>query len=260
MTPSPVKQRALELGLDVTDRLADALEVGATLGVVAAYGRIIPVAILDRVPMLNVHFSLLPRWRGAAPVERAVLAGDATTGVCIMDVEEGLDTGGVYARAEVPIGPREGVGELRARLAVLGAELLVTTLAGVEQDGLGALGDPEPQRGEPTYAPKIDPSELELRWDRSAVELDRVVRLGRAHTTFRGRRLGVLEAVPRNEPGGDAPSGGDPPPGTLLGSSVVTGEGSLDLVRVRPPAAGRWTPVPGSGGAAGGRRGARAVG
>ena len=260
MTPSPVKQRALELGLDVTDRLADALEVGATLGVVAAYGRIIPVAILDRVPMLNVHFSLLPRWRGAAPVERAVLAGDATTGVCIMDVEEGLDTGGVYARAEVPIGPREGVGELRARLAVLGAELLVTTLAGVEQDGLGALGDPEPQRGEPTYAPKIDPSELELRWDRSAVELDRVVRLGRAHTTFRGRRLGVLEAVPRNEPGGDVPLTATRRPERCSAapwSPVRDRWTSCGSARRRP---GDGRPCLAPGGAAGGRRGARAVG
>jgi methionyl-tRNA formyltransferase len=98
LTPSPVKAAALELGLPVTDRVDDVLSLtpAPDLGVVVAYGRIIKPHILQAVRMINLHFSLLPRWRGAAPVERAILAGDRTTGVCVMDVEEGLDTGGVH--------------------------------------------------------------------------------------------------------------------------------------------------------------------
>src|SRR6478609_10300108 len=103
LVASPVKQAALDLGLPVTDRIDDALDVGADLGVVVAYGRIIRPHVLDALAMINIHFSLLPRWRGAAPVERAILSGDDVTVVCVMAVEEGLDTGGTYAVAEVPI-------------------------------------------------------------------------------------------------------------------------------------------------------------
>src|SRR5690606_7141689 len=126
--------------------------------------------VLAELPMVNLHFSLLPRWRGAAPVERAILAGDTETGVCVMAVEEGLDTGGVYRRATVPIGPDDTLAELQARLVEVGTQLLVDTL----RDG---LGEPEPQQGEATYADKIDPAELRLDWERPAVELHRVVRL-----------------------------------------------------------------------------------
>ena len=139
--------------------------------------------------MVNLHFSLLPRWRGAAPVERAILAGDPTTGVCVMAVDEGLDTGPVYARRELPVGD-ESLEELRDRLVAVGTTMLVDLLAG----GVGDLPVPVPQSGEPTYAEKLEPDDLELDWDRPAVELARVVRLGRAYTTFRGHRLGVLEA------------------------------------------------------------------
>ncbi|HEY3943393.1 MAG TPA: methionyl-tRNA formyltransferase [Acidimicrobiales bacterium] len=261
-SPSPVKAAAIELGIAVTDRLAALVEAGVELGVVVAYGRIIPVSVLERVPMVNVHFSLLPRWRGAAPVERALLAGDRTTGVCIMEVEEGLDTGGVYARREVAIGARESADQLRGRLATLGAELLVATLEPVRDQGVAGLGTPQPQQGDPTYAAKIDVAELVLRWERPADELDRLVRVGRAHSTFRGQRLGVLEAEPRPvEPGEAAdagrrgpPSGGPREPGTLVGTAVVTGSGNLELLRVQPAggramAASDWLrgvrPVPG---------------
>ena len=105
LVPSPVKRAAIELGLPVSDRVDDVIGVGADLGVVVAYGRIIRPNVLDALAMVNLHFSLLPRWRGAAPVERAILAGDDRTGVCVMAVEEGLDTGGIYALAEVAIGP-----------------------------------------------------------------------------------------------------------------------------------------------------------
>lgn len=115
--PSPVKAAALERGLAVTDDLHAALGVGADLGVVVAYGRIIPRPVLEQLPMVNLHFSALPRWRGAAPLERAILAGDPTTAVDLMAVEEGLDTGGIYAETIVPLGADDTLDELREKLA-----------------------------------------------------------------------------------------------------------------------------------------------
>src|SRR5439155_5015611 len=111
LVPSPVKAAATELGLPVTASIDDVIDAGAELGVVVAYGRIIKPHVLDVLPMVNIHFSLLPRWRGAAPVERAILAGDEVTGVCVMALEEGLDTGPVYAREGRPIGEEETLEE-----------------------------------------------------------------------------------------------------------------------------------------------------
>lgn len=222
LSPSPVKAAALELGLGVTDRVDDVLEVEADLGVVVAFGRLIKPHVLERLPMVNLHFSLLPRWRGAAPVERALLAGDAETGVGVMALEEGLDTGGIYAEERIRIGPEETADELRGRLVAIGTDLLVATL----QKG---LGEPRPQEGEPSYAAKIDPAELELRWERPAVELHRLVRLGRAWTTFRGKRLKVLAARLADTDAG---------PGELDGTVVGTGDGGLELVRVQPEGKG----------------------
>src|SRR5918992_1024742 len=113
---SPVKAAALELGLPVSERVDDVLDVGAELGVVVAYGRIIKPHVFEALPLVNVHFSLLPRWRGAAPVERAILAGDTETGVCLMTIEEELDTGAGYDCVVVPIGPDETADQLRARV------------------------------------------------------------------------------------------------------------------------------------------------
>jgi methionyl-tRNA formyltransferase len=172
--------------------------------------------------MVNVHFSLLPRWRGAAPVERAVLAGDAETGVCLMALEEGLDTGGVYRRVTTLIDDAEPVEVLRARLAELGAAMLVDALT-------HGLGRATPQEGEVTYAAKIDPAELHLDWTQPARQLARVVRLGRAWTLWRGKRLIVTAA---EVTGGDGDVVGTP--GELLGDTVVTGEGRLRLLRVQP--------------------------
>lgn len=217
---SPVKRAAEQLGLPVTDDLRVVGTAGVERGVVVAYGRIVPAAVLDVVPMVNLHFSLLPRWRGAAPVERAILAGDQTTGVCLMALERGLDTGPVYAQEEIAIGPREAVDSLRERLVAVGCRLLVDVLA-------GPLPEPRPQEGEPTYAEKITPADLELHWDRPAGQLARVVRLERAWTTFRGRRLRVLRAeVVAAGPAGD--------PGTLAGDTVATGDGGLRLREVQP--------------------------
>jgi methionyl-tRNA formyltransferase len=190
-SPSPVKAAALELGLPVAHRVDDALGAGAELGVVVAYGALIKPHVLAELPTVNLHFSLLPRWRGAAPVERAILAGDAETGVCVMQIEEGLDTGPVYACERVPIGPHTTAAELRAALVAVGTPLLVETLR-------RGLDEPAPQEGEPVYAAKIEPDDLRLDWSRPADELDRIVRVGGAWTTFRGKRVKVLEATVRD--------------------------------------------------------------
>lgn len=187
-SPSPVKAAATARGIPVAHRVDDLLAVeGLELGVVVAFGQLIRPHVLDAVPMVNLHFSLLPRWRGAAPVERALLAGDEVTGVCLMDVAVGLDTGDVRARVEVPIGPRTTAAELRAELVAVGTRLLVDQLG----HGLGA---PVAQVGEPTYAAKIAPAELRIDWRRPAVEIDRLVRVGGAWTTFRGARVKILAA------------------------------------------------------------------
>jgi methionyl-tRNA formyltransferase len=225
VTPSPVKAAAIELGLPVSHRVDDVLGSGADLGVVVAFGQLIKPHVLAEVPMVNMHFSLLPRWRGAAPVERAVLAGDDETGVCIMAVEEGLDTGGVYALERVRIRPGETADELRARLVAIGTPLLLDVLARPD-----APGEAVPQEGEPTYAAKLSPDELALDWSKPAEELARLPRVGKAWTTFRGRRLLVVaaHAVP-----------GHGEPGTIDGATtdgvtVWAGDGGLALVRVQP--------------------------
>jgi methionyl-tRNA formyltransferase len=222
--PSPVKQAAQELGLDTSDRVDDVLGAGADLGVVVAFGRLIRPHVLAELPMVNVHFSLLPRWRGAAPVERAILAGDERTGVDLMVVEEGLDTGGIYDRAEVAIGPDETADELRSRLAVLGRDLVLDNLA-------RGLGEPRPQEGEPTYAHKIDPAELAVDWSAPAEAIHRLVRVGGAWTTHAGHRLKLWRTAL-------VPTG-------RHDVEVATGDGPVWLVEVQPEgkrrmAAGDW--------------------
>jgi methionyl-tRNA formyltransferase len=232
LTASPVKEAALALGVPVSHSMEGVAEAGVELAVVVAYGRIIPATLLERVPMVNLHFSLLPRWRGAAPVERAILAGDGETGVCLMKVEEGLDTGPVYARWIVPLGDDLDLATLRAELTEVGSALLVESLAG----GVAGLPAPEPQVGEPTIAAKLTVEDLRLRWEEPALQLHRVVRLGRAWTTFRGRRLMILRATAIESQGvpGAGEGGVAGPPGTLAGRSVMTGQGALLLEQVQP--------------------------
>jgi len=175
---------------------------------------------------VNVHFSLLPRWRGAAPVERAMLARDTETGVCIMALEAGLDTGPVYSRTVCTIGSHETAGELRARLVAAGTRLLVETLPAIPTTR------PRPQSGEPTYADKLTVEEFELDWTRPAADLARVVRAGNprpgAWTTDHGTRLKIWRARPLS-------AGIDAPPGTVFGHTrVATGDGALELVEVQP--------------------------
>jgi len=217
LQPTPVKAAALELGLPVSQRVADVVEAGVDLGVVVAFGRIIPSAVLEQVPMVNLHFSLLPRWRGAAPVERAILAGDERTGVDLMAVEEDLDTGGIYRRAEVEIGPDDDLERLRGRLVELGTGLLVDAL----REGLGPA---RPQEGEVTYAAKLEPGERELDWSGRAIDVHRRVRVGGAHTTHRGKRLKVHAT--RVPPVGDGPR-------------VPAADGAVELVEVQPEGKGR---------------------
>ncbi len=229
MSPSPVKAAALERGLRVTEDLEDLRGLDIDLAVVVAFGRIIPTSLLEEIPMVNLHFSLLPRWRGAAPVERALLAGDARTGVCLMEVAEGLDTGDIFDRVEVDISAEDTLGSLRARLVDLGTEMVLRALT-------EGFGEPHPQVGEPVHAAKIDPSELELDWQDSAEHLSRVIRLGGAWTTFRGRRLKVwsARALSRTDLRSGQLAGGQ-----LDGVVVGTGDGALELLEVQLEGRGR---------------------
>jgi methionyl-tRNA formyltransferase len=147
--------------------------LNADIAVVVAYGLILPQAVLDapKQGCLNIHASLLPRWRGAAPIHRAIMAGDAETGICIMQMEAGLDTGPVLLRETTPIGATETTGELHDRLSAMGAALIVQAL-----DQIGDL-TPEPQPDDGvTYAEKIDKAEARIDWTRPAVEVDRQIR------------------------------------------------------------------------------------
>jgi len=200
-TPNPVKAAALELGLPVSHDIDDVSTCGAELGVVVAYGRIIPTHVLDVVPMVNLHFSLLPRWRGAAPVQRAILAGDLETGVCVMQVAEGLDTGGVHDVVRVAIPARATAAELAAELVRVGTEQIVRVLS-------APLPPAVPQSGEPVHAAKITQDDLRIDWRRSADEIDRLVRVGGAWTMFRDRRLKVVHAEPGEDPSGLVPVAG----------------------------------------------------
>ena len=252
--PSPVGAAAVDLGLEVSHDPADLAGCGADCAVVVAFGRLIAPDLLARLPMLNLHFSLLPRWRGAAPVERALLAGDDVTGVCLMALEETLDTGPVYWRHEVPIGPADTASQLRSRLADYGAQRLVMSLQ-------AGLGTPEPQHGEPTYARKLGPEDRHIDWTRPAAYIDRQIRVGGAWTTLDGERFIVRAATlltrgSRRDSTGEAglrvaedrarsrsaqerrPAAGDLEPGTLLGDTVVTPDGLILLESVQPAGRG----------------------
>lgn len=188
LSPSPVKTAALTLGLRVGHRLADLDELDVERGVVVAYGAIIPEALLQRVPMLNVHFSLLPRWRGAAPVQRAILAGDEETGVAIISLEPTLDTGPVHLERRVPVAEKTAE-ELTAELAVVGAAALTEVLGSAQLLEYATV-----QVGEVTYAEKLTKETLHLTPDMTTALARRTVRLGGAFLFVAGKRLGVVSA------------------------------------------------------------------
>jgi len=240
---SAVKQYAQELGLHLmqprslkgADVLAELEALNADLIVVAAYGLLLPRTILDlpRVACVNVHASLLPRWRGAAPIQAAILVGDKQTGISLMQMDEGLDTGGVYSTSPLEIGDKESAGELHDRLAILGGEMLVQHLAEIAE---GKLVPVAQQESAATYAGKIRTDDARLDWSRTATELERVVRaynpVPGAWTTLNGERLKCWRAVACSDNGGD--------PGTVISLSdagvvVACGEGSLCLTEVQRP-------------------------
>ena len=253
LTPSPVGAEAARLGLPVRSparlrhdeaaQLAFA-ELDLEAAVVAAYGLILPQAMLDapRRGCLNIHASLLPRWRGAGPIQAAVLAGDAESGVTIMQMEAGLDTGPMLLREAVPIGPATTAATLHDDLAALGARLILRALA--ERSEPVA----QPKAGV-TYAPKLTRADGRLDWTRTAAELDRQVRgllpWPGAWTELRGETLKVLEAELEE---------GSGPPGTALDDAllIACGDGALRLRRVQRPGRGamdagamlRGAPVP----------------
>ncbi len=176
---TPVHARAAEMGLEVRHpetlkgEQAEFAALGADVAVVVAYGLLLPQAVLDAPARgcLNIHASLLPRWRGAAPIHRAIMAGDNETGVCIMQMEAGLDTGPVLLCERTPIGPGDTTGQLHDRLSAMGAALIRNAL-----DRLDALVPaPQPAEGV-TYAAKVDKAEARIDWTRSAAEVDRQIR------------------------------------------------------------------------------------
>ncbi len=230
----PVKQAALELGLRVSDSLEDLVVMSAQnpnlLGVVIAYGAIIPMDILSVVPMINVHFSLLPRWRGAAPVERAILAGDAKTGVCIMRIVEGLDQGEVYSRSEVSISATDTLESLRKKLVDASLPLLISAV----KNGVGHGVD---QTGEVSYAKKISADELRIDWSTSAVQIDRLIRVGGAYTNIAGKRIKIVSA--KISPNISSNISANQTPGAVSVISkyeceVATSDGVISLTEVQP--------------------------
>jgi methionyl-tRNA formyltransferase len=224
LSPSPVKVAAQSLGLRVAHRLGDLEGLSLERGVVVAYGALIPGPVLEHLPMLNVHFSLLPRWRGAAPVERAILAGDVETGVSVMTLEVELDTGPVHLERRVMVGDKT-LAELLGELSVVGAEALVEVLASPS-----LLSHATPQSGEALYAAKLTKEDLHLQPSIPSDQLLRIVRLGRAFTFVEGRRL-LVESARRDD---DLQT----PVGHVVrsGARVVLGAegGSLELLGVRP--------------------------
>jgi methionyl-tRNA formyltransferase len=224
LAPSPVKAAATKLGIPVSHNVEDVLTVGADLGVVVAFGQLIKPHVLEALPMVNLHFSLLPRWRGAAPMERALLSGDRETGVGLMQLEEGLDTGPLFAEVRTTISEDDTGDSLRECLTSLGSEMLVRCLR-------TGLSTPSPQEGEPTYAAKLSMNDLRINWSLPASVIDRVIRLGGAWTTADGRRLKVVSATIQS---GDAVGS----TGQLVGAVVQTGDGLLRLDKVRPEGKG----------------------
>ncbi len=268
LTPTPVHRAADAAGLEVrtptslkSAEEADAFAaLNADAAVVVAYGLILPKAILDAAKLgcLNIHASLLPRWRGAAPIQRALLAGDAETGVCIMAMDEGLDTGSVLSRHSLPIGPRETAGDLHDRLSTSGADAITETLAAL--DAGTTVATPQPGEGV-TYAAKLEKSEGRINWALSAEQLDRQIRaltpwpgcFFELPEHLGGARAKVLEAVPFTDniaadstatdktttdktAANNAPENASP--ATILDSrtgTIACGSGALTITRAQRP-------------------------
>jgi methionyl-tRNA formyltransferase len=248
--PSPVKRLALDHGIPIAQpaslKEADAQDtlraVGADLMVVVAYGLILPpsVLVIPRLGAINIHASLLPRWRGAAPIQRALLAGDRETGVCIMQMQTGLDTGPVLLSESIPIRDEDNARTLHDRLADLGARLVLQALDDLEH----SAAVPRQQRAEgATYAAKVDRAEARIDWTRPALEIWRKVRAFNPHpgavSRWRDEELKIWQGVP-------VPHSGIS--GTVLeaesrGIVVACGEGSLRIEELQRAGGRRLSPA-----------------
>jgi len=231
--PSPVQARAEALGLPVRHpvSLRDPAEqaafaaLGADVAVVVAYGLILPQPVLDapRLGCLNIHASLLPRWRGAAPMHRAIMAGDAETGVCIMQMDAGLDTGPVLLREATPIGAEETTADLHDRLSAMGARLILQALAGLPLTAI-----PQPADGV-TYAAKIDKAEARVDFTRPAVEVDRLIRglspFPGAWVEVNGERVKLLRSR--------LAKGTGSPGQVLAGFTIACGSGAVEITQAQ---------------------------
>jgi methionyl-tRNA formyltransferase len=246
LTPGPVKEAATALGLPLFQptslrdpaAIATLREQGADLMVVVAYGLLLPQAVLDipRLGCVNVHASVLPRWRGAAPIQRAILAGDRESGVTIMCIEAGLDTGPMYLIRRLTLDPRETGGSLHDKLSLLGATALVEALPGI---AAGSLVPKSQDDSQANYAHKLAKAEAEVDWSQPAVAIDRLIRAFDpwpvAQTQLDGASLRLW--------GCDLSDLAPPPgaePGQVIGASkagilVATGAGVLRLTRLQPP-------------------------
>ena len=246
LRPTPVQARAEELGLEVRTpenfRAAEDKEAFAALdldiAIVVAYGLILPRAILNapRLACVNIHGSLLPRWRGAAPIHRAVMAGDRRTGVQTMIMERGLDTGPVLLTADTEIGPGDTTGDIHDRLALLGADIILPTIEGLLDGSL----TPTPQSEDGvTYADKVSPEEARVDWSQDAKTVDRHIRglspAPGAWFHYPGAKGEVRMKALRSEL-----SEGQGPPGTVLdeGLTVACGDGAVRLLTIQKPGKG----------------------
>lgn len=251
---SEVKQiaarRGLEVAQPITLKSPDILEAlrstEAMVMVVVAYGLLLPQAVLDLFPLgcLNVHASLLPRWRGAAPIQRALLAGDAESGVCIMRMEAGLDTGPVFRREAIPIAARETAGTLHDRLAQVGAVALVTVLENLAAGSMLAIAQ---DTIAVSYAAKVRSEDAIVRWAEPAIHLDRVIRafdpVPGAHTQLGDGRVKVWRAVIEPEITDETTD-----PGRIVrisdaGLHVACGQGSVLIIQELQREGGRRLPV-----------------
>ena len=243
LTPSPVKALALEQGIPVyqpttlkdPEAVAELAGLRPDLMVVVAYGLLLPPQVLEipRLGCVNIHASILPRWRGAAPIQRAIEAGDSETGVSIMRMEEGLDTGPVYLVKRTPIEAEDTAATLHDRLSRLGAEALMEALPGIAD---GALQPVAQNDEEATYARKLDKKEAAIDWSQPAWKIERKVRAFNpwpvAHTPYENANLRIWEAHAMEGMGGE--------PGTVMsatreGVDVATGNGLLRITRLQMP-------------------------
>jgi len=241
LTPSPVKQLALQhqltvlqpVSLKTAEASAQLRALDADVMVVAAYGLILPPEVLEipRYGCLNIHASLLPRWRGAAPIQRAILAGDSETGITIMQMDKGLDTGAMLLKLTCPITGKDTTASLHDRLASLGAEAIITAL-----DRLPTLTATPQDDLEATYAAKLTKQEALIDWHSPAEELDRLIRAFNpwpvAQTSVNGQSLRIWSAQPLAVKA-------NVPPGTVIGCDkqgidIACGEGVLRLTRLQP--------------------------